>query len=236
MFQDQQSLSYNETICPYTIFPYISHLWIDIPFLLLVITIACLILFGIGVLIFMCCRTCDKCMARHQLFHHKRAFISTKTYQQPPLNISSPIFPQTNPFYSYQPMQPSRIPRTRRTTFVHFPDQDPSVTASNSRVVTNVDKLEQTLGIPLSDMQKENIKRVLMEPTGIENTNFYDVPPPEPASTSSDSTFDNDPDLIQVEVLPEPPEVPQQDQALVHPLPVQPPTHKKPETLGKPVR
>ena len=221
----QESLSYyNETDpnqCPYTLFPTFSHFWIDITIICLAAMLCLAACFCFIMIIYCCCRSIDKCIARLQWFHHKRAFVSAKYDSNPDLT-KDPSFRQSVPMSQLKAMNPNlnkqshhqtshatpiTTPRMKRAGFSNpvaqvIPDQP------MNRVVTNVDRFESTFGMPLRSDQKQKIQAILLDQIDMEDryeqqqqqANIYDLPPANDTDDFDDSTFDESNDSVKTQV------------------------------------
>ena len=203
-----------------------SHLWIDITMLTVASILILAVCFILITLLYLCCRSIDKCVANLHWFHHSRAFISAKSDQEHasnpsqgqsfiPLQSRSVAYPNllsspsSNPFLDSGPRQtsaaaPSTAPRMKRAGFANPISQDMSdFTGPSNRTVTNVDRFETTFGMPLSLDQKRRITAILVDQEIEEQpqpSNYYDQTPDEQDQDANDSTFDSPTNSIRTQV------------------------------------
>lgn len=198
----------SECLCPNTLFPFMTHLPMDILFIIVICLVVCLLTFGFAATIFMCCRCIDKCMARYHLFHHRRAFLSTKTvhyHHQPIIRQNIPVVSSPFPVSSQSaPSSPQpTMSRSAGPRNVSFSDQNIAmIPLSSSGRRLNAEEINASLGLNLTPEQQSRLSSILQgSSSGIENPNFrpavnvYDVPP-----VDVDSSFSDASDVTQIEV------------------------------------
>jgi hypothetical protein len=166
------------------------------------------LMFVLIALIYLTCRSVDKCLAKNHWFHH-RGYLSTKELKKLPkeqvemtglknmTNLSS--FPQhlSTPSVPTPTQFPKTNPRVKRTNYVN--QTSAQVPENPQQTVTNVDRLNQMFGFQLSEQQKENIKKIILEPQdSFSNPNFIgNAPEPnqnvyDTAATGDESGYAND--------------------------------------------
>jgi len=187
-----------------------THLGIDIVFLVVVLIFVCLLGFCFASIIYIICRSVDKCLAKHRWFHHRRAYVSAKNVHY----VQQPIIRANNPFYvspgqtasQSAPATPKMSPRrAQRHRGVSFSDNTvPLIPVSQSTTTLNAEAINEALGLNLTEEQQSRL-RVIIQPQSdsFENPSFensrnvYDLPPNDVDSSFSDSSIATQ---IEVEV------------------------------------
>jgi hypothetical protein len=209
----------------------------DIVFVILICIVAALLAFGFAALVFMTCRCIDRCLAKCHLFHHRRAYLSTKVvhFQSSPIIRQNPTILNQPPPSASQSVPSSPQPSLSRSSKQHvsFSHSDIPMAPLSPKVSRNaeVDALNASLGINLNHEQLLRLKSILQgTATGLENRNFqpssnvYDMPP-----VDVDSSFSSASDVTQIEV----PLIHQQSRPAV-PQPTG--NHPRPNLRSKPPR